>query len=202
MAKTKQDNSTFSQKVMLRQTALAQLSDTPVVMETHGGVGEVYSAVYGHVTEGIVFEKDPFRTPILAQQRPSWAVYEGDCVSSIAAGAGSHLTVNLLDVDPYGNAWPTIRAFFQSQRPFADKIVVVVNDGLRMQLRGGGAWRTKMLTEIVQKYGNDLWGKYLEICEELVAETAVGANYKVTIFDGYYCGIEKKMTHYLAVLER
>lgn len=201
MKAAQQDNSTFAQKVMLRQTALAQLADPAVILETHGGYGDVFSAVYAHVPEGVVFEKDPFRTLHLAYQRPSWSVYEADCVPALEIGVGNHLAVNLLDVDPYGNAWPPIQAFFASVRPRAGKVVVVVNDGLRMKLRGGGAWDTKVLEDMVLRYGNDLWGSYLEICEELMKETAVAAGYAVSFFDGYYCGHEQKMTHYLSVLE-
>lgn len=185
---------------MLRRTALAQLSGTPVIVETHGGVGDVWSAVYRDVAEGVVFEKDPFKVVKLASQRPSWAVYEADCVSALTGGAGGHLCANLLDVDPYGSAWPTIQAFFRSERPRADKVAVVVNDGLRMKIRGGGAWDTKILEPMVQRHGNDLWSRYLEVCEELMSETAEAAGYTVSFFDGYYCGIEKKMTHYLSVL--
>lgn len=201
MRASPQDNSTFSQKVMLRQTALAKLTDPAVILETHGGYGDVFSAVYSHVDQGVVFEKDHFRTVFLAHQRPSWAVYEADCVTALELGAGDHLVVNLLDIDPYGNAWPPIKAFFGSTRPRASRVVVVVNDGLRMKLRGGGAWDTKVLEDMVQRYGNDLWNSYLGICEELMKETAVSANYTMSFFDGYYCGIEQKMTHYLAVLE-
>lgn len=110
---------------MLRQTALAQLTDPAVILETHGGYGDVFSAVYAHVQEGVVFEKDPFRTLYLAHQRPSWAVYETDCVPALEMGAGDHLAVNLLDIDPYGNAWPPIQAFFTSARPRARKVAIV-----------------------------------------------------------------------------
>lgn len=193
------DNSTYAQKVMLRQTALAQLADVPVVMETHGGVGDVWSAVYAHIETGVVFEKDPFRTPLLAQQRPSWSVYEADSAVALGNSAGSHLTINLLDVDPFGDPWPTLAAYFSSQRPFADHMVVVVNDGLRVAA-AGSAWKSDTLSPMVSKYGNQLWPHYLDICQELMSDVAIG--YTLRAFEGYYCGDKQKMTHYLAVLAR
>lgn len=197
------DNSTFDQKIMLRQTAVRALNGvTPVVMETHGGIGDVFGTVYRDVVDGVVFEKDSSRTAVLAHQRPSWAVYEADCVPALQLGAGGHLCVNLLDVDPYGDPWPAIQAFMVSRRPFADSMVVVVNDGLRQKVRGGGSWDSGTLAPVVERWGNDLWGRYLEACEWLMGEAAQAAGYRVVFFDGYYTGVEKKMTHYLAVLNR
>ncbi len=200
MRAPKQDNITFDQKVMLRQTAVS-LIQNPVIMETHGGYGDVYQALYHEIENGVVFEKDANRTTHLAHQRPSWAVYEADCVTTIGLGAGSHLCVNLLDIDPYGDPHPTIKAFFNSQRPFAQKMVMVVNDGLRHVVRGGKAWDVGTLQPVVQQWGNDLWNHYLEACEWLVREAAAVAGYEVTFFEGYYTGIELKMTHYLVKLE-
>lgn len=198
------DNSTFDQKVMLRMTARQMLwtkDITPVVMETHGGLGDVYGTVYTDVAEGVVFEKDGSRTAALAHQRPSWAVYEADCETAVALGAGGHLRVNLLDVDPYGAEWPVIRAFFNSPRPYADYMVVVVNSGLRHKLRTGGGWDVDYLADAVAKYGNhNMWARYLDVCADLLEDAARG--YTVEFFDGYYTGIEKKMTHWLAALRQ
>jgi hypothetical protein len=133
----KHDNITLSAKVMLRQTALRLLGDDPVIVETHGGRGDIWSAVYRDFPTGAVFEKDPGKADILAMQRPTWAVYEADVEIALAAGAARHLTVDLLDVDPYGAAWPALKAFFGSTRPLAPRMVVVVNDGLRFAACGG-----------------------------------------------------------------
>ena len=71
------DNGTYQEKLMLRQTALRALGGaTPVVMETHGGVGDLGATLYKDVVDGVVFEKESDRTLVLAHQRPSWAVYE------------------------------------------------------------------------------------------------------------------------------
>ena len=112
MPKRKRDNSTFPQKVALRQEALRLLYASPVIMETHGGVGKLFDAVYAHVERGIVFEKDADKTAVLGKQRPSWAVYEADCVTALQEGVGGHLAVNFLDIDPYGECWPVVDAFF------------------------------------------------------------------------------------------
>lgn len=197
------DNSTHGQKIMLRQTALAQLrSQRPIIMETHGGLGDVWASVYTHVEEGIVFEKDPFRAAYLAHQRPGWSVYEAECEGAVFHGAGAHLAVNLLDVDPYGEPWPVINAFFTSRRPRPARMVAVVNDGLRLQIQSGASWRVKSLQDVVSRWGNDLWPRYLEVCQELLGQAAAEAGYQMKSFEGYYTGDKQKMTHYLAVLER
>jgi len=196
------DNGSFDEKVMLRLTAVRALTETPVIIETHGGIGDLWAACYRDVEEGVVFEKDSGKAEKLARQRPTWAVYEADSEIALRLGAGSHLCANLLDLDPYGDPWPAIRGYFGSRRPFAGRMVVVVNDGLRHKIRGGGAWDSGTLAPMVERYGNDLWNRYLHICEEMMTEAVKLAGYRVTFFDGYYAGHEKKLTHYLAILEK
>lgn len=195
------DNSTYKQKVMLRRKMLEFVSN-PVIMETHGGAGKIFDACYGHVEQGVVFEKDDRKLAILGKQRPTWAVYGADCVGAIAGGVGNHLPVNVLDVDPYGDPWPTITAFFASDRPRPNLLAVVVNDGLRQKVRQGGSWDTATLAPMVRQYGNDLHGIYLEICQELMIEKAGQAGYALARWAAYYCGHAKQMSHYLAILER
>jgi len=174
----------------------------PVIMETHGGKGAIYSACYRTVQSGVVFEKDREKAGFLALQRPTWAVYEADCVGAIAHGAGAHLEVNVLDVDPYGEPWPTIRAFFESERPRTARLYVVVNDGLRQKLRISGGWHVASITSVVSRFGSDLQGKYLAVCEIMIKELAAKAGYSLSRFAGYYCGAGNWMTHYLAELGR
>lgn len=200
MTDKKRDNSTFREKAALRKVMLRQLGKQPVVMETHGGMGQVWAACYASLPEGVVFEKDEGRAAHLARQRPTWAVYEADCVEALEGGAGAHLTVDVLDVDPYGEPWPTLRAFFESDRPKAPRLWVVVNDGLRQKVKLGGAWSVGSLASIVERFGNDLHGRYLEVCEVMVGEIAAQAGYSLDRFTGYYCGYLSQMTHYLALL--
>lgn len=194
----KQDNSTSNDKVALRLAAL-HLVDKPNVMETHGGMGEIWQTCYYQLPYGVVFESDRARAAALALQRPTWSVYEANCVKALGLGAGSHFPVNLLDIDPYGEAWTTIEAFMSSARPRTSPLVVVVNDGLRNRIKLGRAWKTAILQPFVEKYGNDLHDIYLEICEEKLGELGLIAGYRLDKFEGYYCGDEGKMTHYLAV---
>ena len=201
MAKGQKDNSTYRQKVALRRKMLSFV-DVPVVMETHGGEGKLFDACYTHIEQGVVFEKNQDKSAVLGKQRPTWAVYETDCVMALTGGAGAHLAVNFVDLDPYGEPWPAIDAFFSSDRPFPSRLVLAVNDGLRQGLRMGLAWKVGSLTEIVQKYGSKLHGRYLDICAEMVQEKAAQAGYRLSRFAGYYCGHAQQMTHYGAVLEK
>lgn len=83
MAK-KRDNSTGKQKIALRRLMLKQMTAEPVVMETHGGVGQVWASVYAHISQGVVFEKNEEKAAHLARQRPTWAVYEADCIKALS----------------------------------------------------------------------------------------------------------------------
>lgn len=202
MPAQKRDNSTFPQKVALRQEALRLLYASPVIMETHGGVGKLFDAVYAHVEQGVVFEKDADKTAVLGKQRPSWAVYEADCVTALQEGVGSHLAVNFLDIDPYGSCWDVIDAFFMSDRQFANRMIVVVNDGLRQSLALGKAWAIKQMQPMVNKYGNDLHPVYLDICRELITEKVSSVGYSLDRFHGYFCGYSRANTHFTAILSK
>ena len=195
------DNSTFEQKAALRRAVLRDAAD-PVVMETHGGAGKLYRACYSHVAQGVVFETDAEKTELLARQRPTWAVYEAKSETALAAGVGAHLEINVLDLDPYGEPWPVLEAFFTSERPRAPRLWVVVNDGLRQKVRISGGWNVRSLEKAVARFGNNLDRMYLDVCRWLLAEHAKAAGYALRRFQGYYCGHGDQMTHYAAMLEQ
>jgi hypothetical protein len=198
----KKDNTTLLLKVSLRKNLLKEI-ENPVVMETHGGEGQVFLHCYNNIKQGVVFEKKPEKTIILAKQRPGWFVYEVDCINAINAGVGKHLPINFLDVDPYGEPWPVINSFFENGFYLPKKLCVAVNDGLRQKLKMNGGWTVKSLRKKVEEYGNkDMYENYLKICRELLTEISRPHGYKITKWAGYYCGSAKHMTHYAAVLER
>jgi hypothetical protein len=197
------DNGSFEQKAALRANVLRQLEESPVILESHGGFGKLYLRCYRHVAEGVVFEKNPDKADALAAQRPTWAVYEGDCVKAIAGGVGAHLTVNFVDMDPYGEPWPVMDAFFGSERPRAQRLALVVNDGMRQALQMHRGWSCPSLRGAVEKHGNqNLYKRYLAVCRELVEEKAARAGYRLISWTGYYTGIQGHMSHYAAMLDR
>lgn len=200
---SQKDNTTLRRKVSLRQALLAEI-ETPIVMETHGGTGMIWQWCYRYFApQGIVIEKDPQKSELLARQRPTWAVYECDSELGIRAGLGSHLPVNFLDCDPYGMPWPLIEAFFASERPFPRVMAVACNDGLRQRLVLGGAWQVKSLAPYVARYGNQhIYPNYLDVCREKMTDVAATRGYKLRKWAGYYCGAHSAMTHYGAIMER
>ena len=172
-------------------------------METHGGYGKIFLKCYSHLPVGVVFEKLSEKTAVLAQQRPGWSVYEADCETAIAAGVGAHLPVNFLDLDPYGEPWPILDAFLTSERPKPERLVVVVNDGLRQKCKMNGAWTVRSMQTAVDRLGNAvLYERYLDVCRDLVKEKAAKVGYALRRWTGYYCGFANQMTHYAALLER
>jgi hypothetical protein len=196
----KKDNSTFSHKRKLRKMALGFI-DVPVVMETHGGWGKIWEACYFGIRDGVVFEKDGDKASALAEQRPEWLVYQCDCIDAIRARAGSTLGINFIDIDPYGDPWPTIDSLLTSGRSFPSRMVIVVNDGLKLNLKIGGG-NSPSVQESVIMYGDDyLSNNYLEICREMMIKKAGQIGYSLSHWGGYYCGHNNQMTHYAAVLD-
>jgi len=208
MSKQKpKDNSTELHKVALRNKALDALEalgvNAPVVLEAYGGNGVMFDRCYSHLGEGVVLEKDDAKVMRLAKQRPSWSVYKTrDSVLALGEGAGRHLEIDLLDVDPYGSCWETITAFFHSERPFKKSMYVVVNDGLRQKLASNSGWEVKVLEPMVLKYGNDLHPIYKEIALELLGLIVEEAGYTVSEYRAYYCGHSLTNLHFLAKLEQ
>ena len=176
---------------------------TPIsVCETHGGYGDVYKRVYDDVDAGIVFDKDIAKCEALAHQRPSWSVYQAQSEVALADGVGGHLLINLLDIDPYGEPWKVIEAWFSSSRPRAPVLGVVVNDGLRQKLRVQSGWNVHSMREACEHWGNAaLHEQYLDICRWKLEQLAALARYRVTHWTGYYCGQADDITHYAAVLK-
>jgi hypothetical protein len=172
-------------------------------METHGGLGQVWKRVYSELGQGVVFEEKTAKAEALAQQRPTWAVYEADCIKSLAAGAGSHLPCNLIDVNPYGDPWTTIEAFLTSERPFPARLAFAVNDGLRMKCKLTGGWDTDSLRPAVREFGNaTMYPQYVGVARWNLERLAGARGYTLTDWTGYYCGHGDCMTHYAAVFDR
>lgn len=200
---TQHDNTTLQRKAALRVSLLKSLQASPVILETHGGLGRVWERVYADVPTGIAFEIDATKVDALARQRPTWSVYEGRAEGALQAGVGAHLEVNLIDVDPYGEPWPTIEAFFQSERPRVPRLGLVVNDGLRQKLRLQGGWSVRSLRQAVELWGNGpLYDKYLDVAKWKVQQLAARQSYRITSWTAYHCGDQNDMTHYAAILER
>lgn len=143
------------------------------------------------------------KVEVLARQRPTWAVYQGKSEASLEVGIGGHLLVNFLDVDPFGEPWPTIEAFFNSERPRAQTLALAVNDGLRQKLRLQAGWHVRSMRQAIEKWGNaGLFDRYTEVCRWKVEQIAARQDYALTHWAAYYCGDQGDMTHYGAILER
>lgn len=200
---TSQDNKTLLEKSHLRKRMLEKLETEPCVLETHGGTGEIFLRCYAGVREGAVFETDPSKAVSLLQQRPNWAVYETDCVWGLENGVGSHLEVNFIDFDPYGAAWTAIQAFFNSERPQPEQLIIVAHDGIRSSLRRFGGSRIQTLGHIITEIGEvRLHAEYLSVCERLLWETTQAAGYEILGFGGFYSKDDENQTHFFAELKK
>lgn len=195
------DNATIRQKAALRREVLALVKD-PLIMETHGGYGRLFTECYEHISRGIVFEKEADRCDVLAIQRPSWRVYQCKAETAISQNVAPDWAINILDADPHGSPWPTLKAFFSSQREFADEMFLAINDGYRRHARRKMAWKSPIMRPVCERFGNDVFSIYLKTCEWMAGEFAKLAEYELVNFAGYYCGNGNNMTHYAARLQR
>ena len=192
------DNTTFASKKKDRLEAIRLLTEPPVILETNGGMGELYNHCYHGIKNGVVFEKDKKKAVFLAEQRPSWDVWNCDCVNGIKNGIGGNKKFNLIDIDPYGSCWDIVDAVFMNGRKLAKRLVIVCNDGMRQKIQISGAGNIKQLIEIKRQYGNNIHPKYLEVCKKLLNQKAATRGLRVSSFKGYYCGHQGQMTHWLA----
>jgi hypothetical protein len=202
----RQNNSTVGKKLQLRRGLLQRLAvPDPYVLETHGGRGAIWKKLYSNFPTGAALEKDPANAEFLARQRPDWAVYEVHSERVLGAGLLRWKEVDFLDVDPYGEPWPVLEAFFSAEhgRRFADRMALAVNDGLRQNARIKGSWKIGSMKEEVRKYGNDnIRPHYLQICKDKLGRIVGKVGYTVEHWAGYYTGNFDDMTHYGAVLVR
>ena len=119
-------------------------------------------------------------------------------------GVASHLDINFVDFDPYGAAWTVIEAFFESQRPRADRNSSSwYMTGVRSSLKRYGGARIGFFSRIVEQIGEiELYQNYLSVCEEQLFEIVAKAGYKTQAFGGFYSRADSDQTHFFAELQR
>lgn len=190
------------EKARLRQRFLAQTND-PIVFDAFAGVGMLYYAVYSDVERGVAIDKKADAVDVLVEQRPTWSVYQCDNVTALREGVGGHLPCNFFDMDAYGDPWLVIEALFDSDRPWPDRLTLVVTDGMRQLAGLNGVWRVDHLAPAVEKFGNDnLFRRWLDACRFLMELHADRRGYALDQWYGYHCGYKQDMTHYAAVLTK
>ena len=173
------DNSTFMLKVKLRRKYLLMV-DEPIILESHGGQGALFQALYSNIERGVVLDIKKDSTEVLVAQRPTWAVYQGDSERALMLGAGSHMPCNYFDIDPYGEPWPTMHALFQSKRTWPDRIVLVITDGLRGRIQMNLAWKHEHLAKFVEEFENEgVYHNYLTVGKQLVEDYAAEQGYRL-----------------------
>lgn len=197
----KKDNAGKLVKMGMRQRLLQKI-EKPRILETHGGKGELGKALYlGY--PGAVFEKDPAKTAYLLEQRPHWAIYEGDCIKAIEAGIGFHHNPNFIDCDPYGSPWPVLRAVFQNGDKLPKKVGVAVNDGLKKFALLGGAWKSEDLAPYARTYGNNwVTNNWQTLVRDLFEKTVGAAGFEVEEWAIMQSGQHGSMTQYAAVIKK
>lgn len=196
------DNSTIVQKVRLRNRVLAACPTPPAVLETHGGYGRIYERTWYKARAGVVIEKDEAKADHLCRQRPSWAVYQGNCEAALAAGLAKATPFDVVDLDPYGQPFNVLAALAIPGRVFPDVWHLVVNDGTRQAVMRGVSWHMDTLQNAVRRHGANLYPIYLQVARECVQDFAALIGFELTGWTGYYTGNNDMMSHYWSVLTR
>jgi len=194
------DNSGIEEKIAVRREGISWLQRTPKVLELFAGRGKIYRVVYKHFNGGVAFEKDQDKAASIARQRPTWRIYEADCVAGIRHGLTFGDKFSFIDLDPYGNPWESLNAVFE-EGLFRDSCVVAVNDGMRIKLRVNGGRDVKSVRPMWKKFGG-LHDCYLQACRWQINKKAANAGFDVDRFTGIYGGHNDQMTHYLFKLNR
>ena len=180
---------------------LSKLDAPPVILETHGGTGQLFLRCYRDVETGIVFETDSQKAETLVSQRPNWTVCENDCEWALGQGVGNHLRINFIDTDPYGQAWHVLQAFFGSEREHVERVILVAHDGIKTRIQKYGCHDLPVFHNVIDEIGNrQLYLNYLEVCHELLMETVAVAGYTVEGFGGFYSRHDADQTHFFAEL--
>lgn len=182
--------------------ALRGLPPESPLLETNGGFGRLYERAYYDRPHGVVLEKDEPKAAHLSRQRPTWRVYCCDSAAALEAGIANDLAFGFIDLDPYGSPFDILDAIFTPSRLLADRLQLVVNDGMRNKTRMRGEWHVRALRPVVEKYGVGICARYIECARELVEAIVARSGFKVTRWIGWYAGARQDMTHYWASLER
>ncbi len=205
---SKKDNSTLSEKVRLRRRVLEHCAAPPMVLETHGGYGRIFERTWWKARAGVVIEKDDAKVEHLCRQRPTWAVYQGDCETALEMGLAKTVAFDVVDLDPYGQPFNVLAALSLPGRKFPDEWHLVVNDGTRNATRRGAngkgsyAWTLGVMKTAILKHGPDLYPIYLDVARECVEEFAAKIGFEVVGWTGYYTGAGDLISHYWAILRR
>lgn len=193
-------NSALSTKLAVRRAVLKQLP-APIVMETHGGNGEVFKRLYSHYSFGVVMEKEKRRAAHLTRQRPGWAVYCVDSLKALQGGVLENIPFTLYDIDPFGDPWPHVDAILDRPK-HPGEFWFVVNDGLRKKAQLAGAWDCASLQLAVQHFGNGRMPRdYGESCHWLMQQKAEARGFSLLRFYFTYAGYQDAMTHYYAQIK-
>jgi hypothetical protein len=121
---------------------------------------------------------------------------------ALKAGVAADLPINFIDIDPYGECWPVIEAYFSGERKRPKRLAIAVNDGLRQKLNVGAGWQVATMKAALEVFSNaGLYARYLEVCRWNLDRLIAPHGYKVIEWAGYYCGFNHLMTHFGAVLE-
>jgi len=173
-------------------------------MCTHAEDGALVRQVYPEDVAGVAFAEKNDDADQIAIERPTWAVYATNVDAALRRGLGRHMSITVLDVDCDSNPWPTLEAFFMSDRPRYRELGIVVSDRLRPRLRRNGAYSIPSMLPALERYRDSaaIDESYLEVCQWNLGRIADALGYTIKDWTAYHCDRREEATHFAALLCR
>lgn len=163
------DNTHLVAKRHLRALVL-KMTPEPVVLETHGGVGEMRRQVWRDAP-GLMVEKDPNKAQVLAERFPHQTVLCGNSLHLLEADPVWPVPFTIVDIDAYGDPYPAIDHAFACAHLGA--FALVVTDGLIGAAKLGTAWSKSTLRPWVQVHGSgNAYKRWPDVVRFLIGASA------------------------------
>lgn len=198
----KRDHQTLSAKVSMRRDLIGSLPRPLTILEPFAGTGILWRSCYDFPGIRVVaIEQHPRKVEILAHQRPTSIVVEGDCVPLLSQGFCAWVPFDVLDLDAHGSPLGCLMAFFAQPRAMAHSLWIVATDGVGFALRRGSCPST--LQESLRSYGRDRLLKQYPVILHAWLETLSAAHGRVVKdFRWRVAGSSGQLYHWMACLTR
>jgi hypothetical protein len=161
----KVDNGQTGLKLAVRSAAIEAARPENVV-ETHAGLGFLRSRMYSGFG-GAVCEKDRAKAERLAAKFRNLTVVYGDSLAYLKV-PDFGFVASLVDIDPYGDPWPHVRACM-SCKALPGRFVLAVTDGLVQSCRLSTTLKASSLRPVAAAFGaHDLFRRYGDVVRFLL----------------------------------
>jgi hypothetical protein len=167
----KKHNSKVAHKLLVRQRVAGLLGNSAEILETFSGEGLMYDGCWS-MFSGACIDSDAAKARDSARSRPRWRTYCGDTGRALSAGWLSSVAFDVVDIDPYGEPWPYVRAFFDTERAMPDQWWLILTDGYWPQMNRSGMSKTLFGDRCGQRISGVSAASYIEMSRDFIGGEA------------------------------